>query len=375
MSAIQICINPKDHIYEPFSAAQKAYKKLLEAERGAHRAARVALSEIYKFACAALTSDTLPDIYDECKITVREDAAANPFIQPIKLVIGRPEFDEARYVSRWLFDSTRLGQFANICYYAHHLDITVEDFPGWLEDTDRSGGTITAANQLAQQSGLLPGPCRIEETFDPLAFIANHISPRWSEAVGEDVSIQLDLEKVGIRPGMVQLVGNVDEDGNLQILGVVQMDEAAVGRELKKFIADRPIPHEVLIDAAKFAADGSAVKLTNGEGGVFFQSDNDEPYTYSEEPDSFLPMNETVVLGPDIVAGVLTIANNFDDTFWALFDTKLVVSVPGGSVEKALAVINKARRNKGKKAIKLASMKLNDGMLELPIKTLNGKGE
>ena len=356
-------------------AARSAYEKYVKAEEGAHKAARKALSKIYEFSVAAIGDNTLVDTYDENKVHVRQDAAANPFLQPIKLVIGRPELDEADYVSRWLVDNSRLGQFANICFFAHHLGITVEDFPGWLEDPHRSGGTITATNQLAQQSGLLPGPCRIEETFDPLAFIANHISPRWSEAVGEDVSIQLDLEKVGIRPGMVQLIGNVDEDGNLQILGVVQMDEAAVGRELKKFIADRPIPHTVLIDAAKYAGDGSAVKLTNGKGGVFFQSDNDEPYIHSKEPDSFLPMNETVVLGPDIVAGVLTIANNFDDTFWALFDTKLVVSVPGGSVEKALAVINKARRNKGKKAIKLASMKLNDGMLELPIKTLNGKGE
>ena len=375
MSDIQICINPKDHIYKPLNAAQKAYRKLLEAECGAHKAARGALSEIYKFACAALTSDTLPDIYDECKITVREDAAANPFIRPIKLVIGKPELDEANYVSRWLFDSTRLNQFANICFYAHHLGVTVEDFPEWLEDAERGGGTITAANQLAQQNGALPGPCRIEETFDPLAFIANHISPRWSEAIGEDVSIQLDLEKAGIRAGMVQLIGNVDEDGNLQILGIVQMDEVAVMRELKKFIAGRPNPHVVLIDAAKFAADGSAVNITNDEHGVIFQSENGEPHTYSEEPDTFLPMNETVVLGPDVVAGVLTIADNFHDTFWALLDTNLVVSVPGGSAEKALADINKIRKDKGKKAIKLAGMSLIDGMMELPIETLSGTGE
>ena len=356
-------------------AARSAYKEYIKAEEGAHKAARKALSKIYEFSVAAIGDNSLVDTYDECKIKVREDAAANPFIQPIKLAIGTPELDEAGYVSCWLFDSTRLGQFANICFFAHHLGITVEDFPGWLEDTERSGGTITAANQLAQQSEVLPGPCRIKETFDPLAFIADHISPRWSEAIGEDVSIQLDLEKAGIQAGMVQLVGNVDEDGNLQILGIVQMDEVAVGRELKKYIAERPIPHAVIIDAAKFAADGSTMKLTNGKDGVFFQLDDDEPYTYGKEPDSFLPMNRTVVLGPDVVAGVLTIAENFHDTFWAVLGTNLVVSVPGGSAEETLADINMARRNKGKKAIKLAGIELNDGMLELPIKTLNGRGE
>lgn len=355
-------------------AARSTYIKFVEAEEGAHKAARKALAKIYEFSVAAIGDLSLTDFYDECKIKVREDAATNPFIQPIKLIIGTPVMDDAGYVSSWQFDSSRLGQFANICFYAHHHDISIKEFPKWLEDTEQSGGTITAANQLAQQSGVLPGPCRIKETFDPFAFIADHISPRWSEAIGEDISIQLDLEKAGIRSGMVQLVGNVDEKGNLQILGVVQMDEATVGREMKKFITERPIPHAVLIDAAKFAGEGLAVKLTNGKAGVVFQSDNGKPYTYNEEPDIFLPMNKTVVLGADVVTGILTITENFQDTFWAIMDTSLIVSVPGGSAEGALADINKARNKKGKKAIKLSGIKLNDGMLELPIETLNGKG-
>ena len=121
-------------------AARSAYKEYVKAEEGAHKAARKALTKIYEFSVSAIGDNSLVDTYDECKIKVREDAAANPFLQPIKLAIGTPDLDGARYVSSWRFDSARLGQFANICYYAHHLDITVEDFPGWLEDPHRSGG-------------------------------------------------------------------------------------------------------------------------------------------------------------------------------------------------------------------------------------------
>ena len=46
---------------------------------------------------------------------------------------------------------------------------------------------------------------------------------------------------------------------------------------------------------------------------------------------------------------------------------------PGGSAEEALAAINKSRRDKSKKAITLAGIKLKDSKLELPIKTIDGK--
>ena len=217
----------------PLEAARTAYQDFLKAEHGAHKAARIALAKIYASSVAAIDDQSLIDLYDECKIKVREDAAANPFIQPIKLAIGTAEEDGAGYVSCWLFDSTRLGQFANICYYAHQLDVTVEDFPEWLEDAERGGGTITAANQLAQQNGALPGPCRIEDVPAPQDFLADCIAPRWTDASEGDVSIKLNLDKAGLKPGIAQLVVWVEESGTLRVLGAIQMEEAAIVRETK----------------------------------------------------------------------------------------------------------------------------------------------
>jgi len=165
----------------------------------------------------------------------------------------------------------------------------------------------------------------------------------------------------------------IEESGTLRVLGAIQMEEAAIVRETKKYLASRPLPHAVLVEASKLSPP--PVHIFNGEDGVIFQADGQESFVYSDTPDCFLPIDKTIVLDEAAHDGISLITSNFKDTFWALHKSKLVVSVPGGSAEEALADIKSSRRDKGKKPLKLAGIKLKDGQMELPIKTLDGKAE
>ncbi|MBT6241988.1 MAG: hypothetical protein HOI46_08145 [Rhodospirillaceae bacterium] len=340
---------PPARLRHQLEAARTAYTTFVNTERRASGQALVALSEIYAFSLQAIHDNRIRDEYEVNRVTVRGDAAANEFLLPIKYAIGEAVIDQNGNIDKWTFDSTRLGAYGNICYHANSLGITANQFLDWISDRERGGGTIAEANLRAQRSGILPGPARINpdaEDADPVEYITQMLGPRWQEAVGNIPNIKINMNRAGIGPGLAQLITTVDEDGNVTILGVLPIDPDTVTKELKK-LPGIPRPHDILIEAAKMAADADELIIHNSQTQVLAKF-GEFTSTLSEEPSSFLPANTVIILDQNSINAIVQIDKDFKDTIWEINGNNFVVSVPNQTIEQAMMDITAERKKKWK---------------------------
>jgi hypothetical protein len=331
------------------TTAQSAYDSLLEAEGRAYTQSQTALTEIYAFAFAAIGNNAIQDEYENNRITVRGDAAVNPFLQPIKAAIGRPEaIDQDGRPTKWVFDSSRLGVYGNICYYARDQGVQPKEFLEWLLDPSHGGGNITKANVIAQHN-IQIGPNRlkpVDPAFNPDEYIAGMLAPRWNEAVVEQPIIKVDMNKAGIAPNsLAQLITKVDEEGNLTVLGIMPAENDAVIREIKR-LPSISKPQDLLLRAAKMAGDVDEITIHNSTKRVELKIKGMPPVKLSSTSDPFLPAKSAVTINADAIKAIVHIDRKFKDTIWLIDGNDFVVSIPDQTIEAAMNEINVANRRR-----------------------------
>ena len=230
-----------------YTGAVTAYQAWKKADATQHAKARAMLAEIY---CFAQTCFANPDDFEafcsKNKIKVRKDAAANRYIRIVKAVIG--EFVPAankKSKDAWVADDLQTNKYANILFFAEKKQVEEQNFSLWLAETSEQGGggTITAANQRAIDSKLLPQGKTSRGSTEKLEAGRKVLTETWQASfqkaeVDGDLLIRIDRNAAGVAADAkrVELVADIDDDGTITILGLARKTPDTINRDIRALV-------------------------------------------------------------------------------------------------------------------------------------------
>lgn len=297
---------PMISLSEQAEQVRTLFADYLKKENTSREAHRAAMSAAYRF-CRLVVDDqkSFEALAEAAKVKkARKDA--NRLVRPIQYVFGR----NTRSGSWEGISASQAGKIATMLDYALFQEVSVEDLDTWLKGKSQEDRLDEARNDKDYQRLLdkptPPADNRLEEGI-------RKARTDWS-TIAVDPGVKISVSKdAGLKPGRVELLGELDDEGFLTLLGILERDPEAVEKAIKRLVSPQSGPKvrkafDSFVDVIRLSAlvpnNKASALIRNGPDGlsiwVGMLDSRSTPAAriFSPAPDENMPFGE-FILGPD----------------------------------------------------------------------------